>query len=144
MKECPILIVEDDLVTARLIELKLKSMGVVPVMSYDGDDASQKLKRIKFKLVLLDLLIPKKDGYELIKEIRANKDISSTKIWVMTNIGREEAMNKVMELGADEFFVKSNVNFADILNRISRACMNGDFSEKTLGRKRSGKKKAAR
>lgn len=121
-KTCKILIAENDAATVRVLSYKLKQLGIIPDVSIDGEDALQKLKQDHHNLVLIDIRIPKKDGYRVIQEMKQDPYLRDIKIWVMTNLGREESIGKAIASGADEFFIKANLDFNDLAAKLARFC----------------------
>jgi len=98
-----VLVVDDDEKISSLIELYLKKEGYEVIKARDGVDGIYKFKNEAPNIVLLDLMLPKKDGYEVCKEIRK---ISNIPIIMLTAKG--ETFDKVLglELGADDYIVK--------------------------------------
>lgn len=98
-----ILVVEDELPIADILKFNLEREGYLVVNAYDGEEALQKTFLEKPDLVLLDVMIPKKDGFQVLKEIR---DRSQLPVLMVT--AKEEEVDKVLglELGADDYITK--------------------------------------
>lgn len=98
-----ILVVEDELPIADILKFNLEREGYLVVNAYDGEEALQKTFAEKPDLVLLDVMIPKKDGFQVLKEIR---DRSQLPVLMVT--AKEEEVDKVLglELGADDYITK--------------------------------------
>lgn len=111
MKNSPpkALLVEDDEICRRIIVRKLNSAGISVDESTDGEEALQKMKSFPYRLILLDLRLPIKDGYQVLQEIREDPNLKNIPVWVLTNMGLEEEMEKVMALGAARYFTKTNL-----------------------------------
>ncbi len=122
VKSCRILIAENDRATVQVMTYKLKKMGITPDVSFDGEDALNKLRSDHYRLVILDIRIPKLDGYQLIREIKKDPNLQRVKICVITNLGREETFENISKLGVDEFFIKANVSFGDFVSKITELC----------------------
>ena len=99
----PILIVEDDRKTASLVALYLQREGFKTVVAYDGDRALELVQQTNPIFVVLDLMLPKMDGWEVCRAIRRSSDVP---ILILT--AREEEMDRVLglSLGADDYVVK--------------------------------------
>jgi DNA-binding response OmpR family regulator len=99
----PILIVEDDRKTASLVTLYLEREGFKTVVAYDGDRALELVQQTNPIFVVLDLMLPKMDGWEVCRAIRGSSDVP---ILILT--AREEEMDRVLglSLGADDYVVK--------------------------------------
>lgn len=111
-----VLIVEDEKPMARALELKLNHSGFETVIASDGEAALENLKKQKFDLVLLDLMIPKIDGFGVIKAMKENGD--KTPVIVASNLGQEDDAQKAKTLGAKWYFVKSDTPINKIVDYI--------------------------
>lgn len=111
-----ILIVEDEKPMARALKLKLTHEGLDATAVFDGEEALKLLKSKKFDLLILDLVIPKVDGFEVLAEMKA-KNIKVPTI-VTSNLSQAEDEEKVMALGAEEFFIKSNISISDVVSHV--------------------------
>ena len=98
-----ILVADDDKNICELIGLYLQKDGYEPIFAYDGEEAVEKFKEVQPSLVVLDLMLPKLDGYGVCREIR---QISKIPIIMLT--ARGETFDKVLglEMGADDYMVK--------------------------------------
>lgn len=113
-----ILIVEDERPLARALELKLKSSGYAPHVVFDGQAALSLLETESFDLILLDLVMPKMDGFSVLKELK-NKG-NNIPIIVSSNLSQEEDLKKAKELGARDYFIKSNTPLAEIIKHVDK------------------------
>ena len=112
-----ILIVEDEKPMARALELKLTKEGFDAQSVYDGEAAIEILQKQKFDFILLDLVMPKADGFKVLEAIGKMK--IKTPVIVLSNLAQQEDTQKAKELGAQEFFVKSNVPLAEVVDYIN-------------------------
>lgn len=83
----------------------------------DGEAAVEKINKEKFDLVLLDLILPKKDGLEVLKEVRENSELRKMPIVVLSNLGADEDIKKALNLGANDYFVKTQHPIGEILEK---------------------------
>lgn len=113
-----ILIVEDDLPTVDALAFKLNQKGIPVSTALNGEEAIERLKREKYDLVLLDLLLPKKSGFEVIKEARTNGLSKKAKIIIFSNLGQEDNMEKARKLGANGYIVKADVGINELSDKI--------------------------
>ena len=99
----PILIVEDDKKTASLVALYLEREGFQTIMAYDGEQALELAQRHRPVFVILDLMLPKVDGWEVCRQLRQSSDVP-----VLILSAREEEVDRVsgLTLGADDYVVK--------------------------------------
>ncbi len=113
-----ILIAEDDPFLMKVITVTLKQEGYEVDHANDGVEALGFLSKKKYSLVLLDLIMPNKDGFEVLKEL--NKKKNKTPVLVFTNLSQEEDEKEVMKLGAKGYYVKSNLPLSALSNIIER------------------------
>lgn len=113
-----ILIAEDERPLSRALELKLTNEGYDVVIAYDGAEAIEKIKKEKFDLLLLDLIMPGKDGFAVLEYIKKQK-INLPTI-VLTNLSQDQDREKAKKLGAKEFFIKSDSPISDIVKHIKK------------------------
>ena len=113
-----ILIVDDEKPLAKALELKLNHEGLQAEAVFNGDEAIKALKSGSFNLVLLDLVMPDTDGFSVLEEIKKMK--IKTSVIVSSNLSQEEDQEKAKELGAIDYFVKSDTTLADIVDRIKQ------------------------
>ena len=111
-----ILIVEDDRPLSKVLSIKLKNSGYEVTNAYNGEEAVEILANDKYDLALLDMVMPKMDGFEVLKKIK-DRGIK-TPIVVTSNLGQEVDINEAKKLGAVDYLVKSNTPLAGIIEHI--------------------------
>ncbi len=113
-----ILIVEDDATLQRTLQEYLQTEGFDVFSAVDGEEALATIENLKPDLILLDIILPKKDGYEVIKEIRAREDMKETPIVLLTNLGSINDVEKALNLGATTYLVKADYTLEEIAGKI--------------------------
>ncbi|MBN2854457.1 response regulator [Patescibacteria group bacterium] len=113
-----ILIAEDDRPISMALELKLKNSGFKTKVVTNGDEAMDELASGKFDIILLDLMMPKKDGFTFLEE--AKEKNLKTPIIILSNLSQEADMKKAKELGAVDYFVKSNTPLFEIVDHVKK------------------------
>lgn len=113
-----ILIIEDEKPLAHALELKLTHEGFNVVATNSGEEGLRHLEEEHFDLVLTDLIIPGVDGFKILETIQEKK--MKMVVMVMTNLNQEEDRKRTQELGATEFFVKSNSPLSEIVENIKK------------------------
>lgn len=113
-----ILVIEDEKPLARALELKLVHEGFEVNTALNGELALEYLKKEKFSLIICDLILPKIDGFEILKFINSNK--IKTPVIILTNLSQAEDEKRVLDLGASNFFIKSNTPIAKIVEHIKK------------------------
>lgn len=126
-----ILIVEDDFPMAHILKMKLSGMGFAVDHASNGEQAMDYIGKNSYDILLLDLRLPKKNGFEIIQEVRANQQWKHIKIFVLSNLGQREDLDRALELGADAYLIKANTSIHDLLKKIT-ALISGNTPEEKL------------
>lgn len=112
-----ILIVEDESVLLNVLKDRFDAEGWSVQTAEDGEIATELINKDKFDLVLLDLMLPKKDGFEVLKEVRENPELRDLPIVVLFNLGADDDIKKAIALGANDYFVKTQHPIGEILEK---------------------------
>jgi len=118
-----ILIGEDEKPMARALELKLTNEGYEAHAVHNGNDVLEEIKKGGYDLLLLDLVMPQKDGFAVLKELKEGGN--KVPVIVSSNLSQTEDSKKAMDLGAKDFFVKSNTPISRVVEHI-KAVLNED------------------
>ncbi len=113
-----ILIIEDDSFLQGLVATKLTKEGYEIVTAANGEEAVKVADEKKPDFILLDLVLPGMDGFEVLSKIRKNDSLKKTPIIVFSNLAEDKDMAKAKELGANEFMVKSNFTLDELAVKI--------------------------
>ena len=113
-----ILIVDDEAYIVTSLEYVMQSAGYEVAVAYDGEEALQKVAETVPALVILDLMMPKLDGFEVCEKIRQNPLWKDIRIIILTAKGRDIERKKGMYLGADDYMTKP-FSTRDILHRVN-------------------------
>ncbi len=113
-----ILLIDDDPFLVRVYRSLMDEAGYQTFFLENGERAVETAIEVKPDLIVLDLIMPVKDGYDTLKALKGNESTRNIPVVVLTVIQAEEEIKKVTELGADEFIVKSNSSFKDVVNKI--------------------------
>lgn len=117
-KKKKILIIEDEKSIAHALELKLTHVGFKVTCAKNGEEGILLLEKETFRLVLLDLIMPRLDGFKVLEILKEKK--IKTPVAILTNLGQAEDEKRARELGAMEFFIKSNTPIAKIVEWIKK------------------------
>jgi DNA-binding response OmpR family regulator len=101
-----ILIADDEPNIVISLEYLMKREGYTVLVARDGQEALDTIARERPDLVLLDVMMPKKSGFEVCQAVRANEDLQATKILMLTAKGRDTDLAKGLALGADAYMTK--------------------------------------
>lgn len=108
-----ILVIEDEKPMARALELKLAHAGFEAKAVFNGEDGVQLLQKDTYALIMLDLVMPKMDGFKVLEIIKEKK--IETPVIVLSNLSQEDDEKRARALGAMEFFIKSNTGGLSLL-----------------------------
>ena len=114
-----VLVVEDDGMLRRIVSDRLKTMGYDVFQAEDGQEAVDSILDKRPDLVLLDLLIPKVDGFTVLEKIRnyPDKAIADTSVIVLSNLWSDKDILRVKSLKIDEYFVKANTDMEVVFEK---------------------------
>jgi len=113
-----ILIAEDEKPLARALTLKLEHAGFFVKSVGDGTSVIDELKKDKFDILLLDLVMPKMDGMEMLKELRKDDWGKNAKVVVLTNLSDTQTLSQIMENEVFEYFVKTDIKLEEFVQKI--------------------------
>jgi CheY-like chemotaxis protein len=102
-----IVIVEDDFFVRDLYERQLKKEGFDVVVAVDGEEGTKKIIGEVPDLILLDLMLPKVNGQDVLKAIKGNPETKNIPVIILTNLGQDEIIKQCFDLGANSYLVKS-------------------------------------
>ena len=115
-----ILLVEDDRFLRRACETKLKQRGFDVGVAVDGEEALAMAHERVPDLLLLDLLMPKRDGLAVLEALMADEATSRIPVVILSNSSKELEMRKASTLGAVDYWIKSNLSLQEICDRVER------------------------
>lgn len=115
-----ILIAEDEDILLNVLKDTFEEKGWSVVKAVDGEEAINALNKDKFDIMLLDLLMPKKDGFEVLEYVKNNSDLKDLSIVVLSNLGVEQDVKKAMSLGAKDYFIKTQHPMSEIVEKANQ------------------------
>lgn len=113
-----ILIVEDEEVLAKVLEEKLTNENFQVKIAGDGEMALSSAESFRPNLILLDLILPKKHGLVVLDELKANPELKSIPVIILSNLDDDENIKKSLRLGAVDYFVKSQHPLQEIVEKV--------------------------
>ncbi len=114
-----ILLAEDDRFLRRACETALTRRGMTVVAAEDGEQALALIRSERPDLILLDLLMPKMTGIEVLRALKADAGISSIPVLILSNSSRELEMHDAEKLGVIGYFIKANFSLQELVDRIA-------------------------
>ena len=113
-----VLIVEDEDFLVRVLKDNFKAEGYLVETASNGEEAVEILKESKPDVIMLDILMPKKDGFYLIEEVRKNHEFRNIPLIVLSNLGEDAPIRRALEMGADDYFVKSQYPIQEVVEKV--------------------------
>ncbi len=115
-----ILFVEDELTLQKAMNEILTQEGFKILNALDGEKGLELIKKEKPDLILLDLILPKKDGFEILEEIKGDEKLKNIPVIVLTNLEGIGDVEKALNLGATTYLVKANYELEDVVSKIKQ------------------------
>ncbi len=116
-----ILIIEDDKFLRELMSKKLSREGYKVLEAVDGEAGLQKAKEEKPDLILLDLILPGINGFEVLVKMKSEKSLSEIPVIILSNLGQTEDVEKGTRLGATDYLVKAHFTPSEIAEKVRSA-----------------------
>ena len=113
-----VLLVEDDPFLSNILMMKLQKEGLNVIHAVDGDDALTKLNEGDYEMVLLDLILPKKNGFEVLEAMRKDSRFETTPVIIVSNLGQDSDMEKARSLGVIDYIVKERLSIDDLVAKV--------------------------
>ena len=113
-----ILFVEDDNNLVQSLKGVAKQEGFQFISAFDGERGAELAKKEEPDLILLDLILPKKSGFDVLKEIKANEKLAKIPIIILTNLEDGKDLEKALSLGANTYLVKTNYSMEEVMRKI--------------------------
>ena len=112
-----VLIVEDDKFLRELLVRKLENTGFDVSFAVNGEEALKKIKEQMPQLILLDLVLPGIDGFEVLKQVKANERMDGIAIIILSNLGQQGEVERGIRLGADDYLIKAHFTPDEIIQK---------------------------
>lgn len=112
------MLVEDDTLIQELYQMQLQKEGFEVVVYGDGTQAVEGLRGNTFDIVLLDVMLPGKDGLQILDEMRTMPEHANTKVVMLTNLGNEHVIEKTKQLGALGYIIKADYDPFQVIEKV--------------------------
>lgn len=116
--EKTILVVEDDKFLRELMSQKLTKEGYKTIEAVDGEEGLKKIKDERPGLVLLDLILPGIDGFEVLSKMREDPSLGEIPVIILSNLGQREDVERGLKLGAADYLIKAHFTPGEIIEKI--------------------------
>lgn len=115
-----ILIIEDDKFLRQLITQKLTREGYDILEAADGEEGLKMVKEEKPGLILLDLILPGIDGFEVLSQIKKEDELKSIPVIILSNLGQKEDVERGINLGAIDYLIKAHFTPGEIVEKVRK------------------------
>lgn len=119
-----ILFIEDESALQRAVTSVLSEQGYHMLSALDGDAGIQLAKKELPDLILLDIILPKKDGFEVLSELRQEEATKNIPVIILTNLEGSNDVERALALGATTYLVKTNYRLEEVMQKITQALPN--------------------
>ncbi len=113
-----VLVIEDDKFLRELISQKLQKEGFLISQAIDGEEGFKKIKEENPDLILLDLILPSMDGFEVLEKIKQDGITSKIPVIILSNLGQKDDVEKGLKLGAVDYLIKAHFTPREIIEKI--------------------------
>lgn len=120
-----VLLAEDDRFLRKAAETALKRHGFTVFPTVDGEEALRMARADTPDVVLLDLIMPKLQGFEVLRALKADPATAKIPVIILSNLGQESDVKQAMEAGAVGYFVKANLSLQDLVKRVGEVVRGG-------------------
>jgi len=132
-----ILLVDDDPILSEVVKNRIVEEGYVCIWERDGKLGLDRLKTMTPHLLLLDIMMPNMNGYEVLEHINADPALASTPVMVISNSGEPVEIQRILKLGVRDFIVKAHFSPEEVIEKIKKII--GESDDGQTKQKKSGK-----
>lgn len=118
MAKLKIALVEDDEILSKVLMEELTECGFEVHQAYDGEKGIEVIKSIKPNLVLLDVVMPKKNGFDVLEILKKEMDLKTIPVIMLTMMGSDDDIKKGFQMGANDYIVKSQHAVGEIVEKV--------------------------
>lgn len=121
-----ILFIEDEAVLQKTFEGAFRAEGYDVISALDGETGVKLAKTQKPDLILLDLVLPKLNGFEVLRKLKNDSDTREIPVIILTNLERMSDIDKALELGATTYLVKVNYSLEEVIKKVKKTLGDSD------------------
>lgn len=120
-----VLIVEDEELLAKVLKEKFEKESFDVVVASDGAEVLPLAEKNSPDLILLDLILPKKSGFEVLAELKADPELKIIPVIVLSNLGQDEEIKSALNLGAADYLVKTEHPINEVVEKVKQQLIKG-------------------
>ena len=113
-----VLMIEEDRFLRKIYRDKFSRINFKFLEATNGEEGLNKVIYEKPDLVILDLMLPKKNGFDVLIDIKNNKNNQDIPVIILSNLGQESDMKRGLSLGAEEYLIKTEISLSDVVNKV--------------------------
>jgi len=115
-----VLIVEDDVFLSGIYRKKFEMEGFKVIMAGDGEVGWQAAKKKKPDIILLDILLPKLDGFAVLEKLKKDSETKNIPVILLTNLGQKDDVEKGLEQGAADYLIKAHFKPSEVVDKVNK------------------------
>lgn len=119
-KKAKILMIEDDLFYLKIYDEQLTNLGFEFIGAINGIEGMHKLLVERPDLVLLDLILPRENGFECLEKMKKNSETKNIPVLILSNLGQQSDIDAAMTLGAHDYLIKTDIRISDVVGKINQ------------------------
>jgi len=119
-----VLIAEDEGALAEVVKEEFKMAGYEVKVAENGEEAMEMLKKMHPDVLLLDLIMPKKDGMSVLSELKEDPELKDIPVIVLSNLAEDENIKKALSMGAADYFVKAQHSVYEVIEKVQKYLKN--------------------
>jgi two-component system, OmpR family, alkaline phosphatase synthesis response regulator PhoP len=116
-----IVLAEDEEMISMAYEVGLSHHGYEIIVARDGEQALRAVRHERPSLLLLDVIMPRKNGFEVLKEIKEDSELKDLDVIMLTNLSQSNDAEKALTLGAEDYLIKSDLSMQQLIKHIEKA-----------------------
>jgi two-component system alkaline phosphatase synthesis response regulator PhoP len=113
-----VLIVEDEEALRKVLQEKLERSGFETFAAKDGDEGWNLAKSKNPDIILLDLVLPKRSGFEVLTALKQDPELKEIPVFILSNLAEDESLKKALTMGAEDYFVKSQHPINEVVEKV--------------------------
>lgn len=113
-----VLIVEDEEALRKVLQEKMENAGFETYAAKDGDEGWDMAKSKNPDIILLDLIIPKRSGFDVLTLLKQDPNLKSIPVFVLSNLAEDESLKKALDMGAEDYFVKAQHPINEVVEKV--------------------------
>jgi two-component system, chemotaxis family, chemotaxis protein CheY len=115
-----ILIIEDEIILRNLLEKKFKQEGYEVTVAVDGEDGIEKMRENKPDLIVLDIIMPRLDGFGVMEKMKEDDNLKDIYIMIVSNSGQPVELDRARRLGARDWLIKTDFDPQEVISKVSK------------------------